>query len=83
MIDELEKLNKKQKDLMKQMGKEKCDDIDSVLIARNLADGIIELEIKMNLLITSVNDKSPALYFVNRAYRLKTSEAAMISPIII
>ena len=55
MIDELEKLHKKQKALMKQMGKERCDDIDSVRIARSLSDGIIELEIKINLLIDLIS----------------------------
>lgn len=39
-----------QTDLMKQMSEEKCDDIHSVLRAKDLASSIIELQIRIELL---------------------------------
>jgi hypothetical protein len=51
MLDELQKVCTKQNALMLSMSKESCDDIHSVLRSKQLAESIIELEIKKQLLI--------------------------------
>ena len=51
MLDELQKVYTKQNALMLSMSKESCDDIHSVLRSKQLAESIIELEIKKQLLI--------------------------------
>lgn len=51
MLDELQKVCTKQNTLMLSMSKESCDDIHSVLRSKQLAESIIELEIKKQLLI--------------------------------
>ena len=51
MLDELQKVCTKQNALMISMSKESCDDIHSVLRSKQLAESIIELEIKKQLLI--------------------------------
>jgi hypothetical protein len=51
MLDELQKVCTKQNALMLSMCKESCDDIHSVLRSKQLAESIIELEIKKQLLI--------------------------------
>jgi hypothetical protein len=47
LLKKLKSLKDKQKLLMKDMSKEKCDDIHSVRRSMNFANGIIELEIKI------------------------------------
>ena len=51
MLEELQNICKKQKTLMSVMGKESCDDIHSILRSKQLAENIIELEVKKQLLI--------------------------------
>jgi hypothetical protein len=51
MLDELQKVCTKQNALMLTMGKESCDDIHSILRSKQLAENIIELEVKKQLLI--------------------------------
>lgn len=50
LLHQLNEINKKQKELMTEMSKEKCDDIHSVLRAKNFAENIIHLELQINLL---------------------------------
>ncbi len=57
MLEKLEKINNKQKVLMTEMSKEKCDDIHSVLRMKQLAENIIELEVKKQLLIELISTK--------------------------
>ncbi len=42
---------------MSEMSKEKCDDIHSVLRSKQLAENIIELEVKKQLLIELISTK--------------------------
>lgn len=51
MLEELQKVCTKQNTLMLEMGKESYDDIHSVLRSKQLAESIIELEVKKQLLI--------------------------------
>jgi hypothetical protein len=51
MLDELQKVCTKQNALMLIMGKESCGDIHSILRSKQLAENIIELEVKKQLLI--------------------------------
>lgn len=51
LLKKLKNINKSQTDLMKIMGKEKCDDIHSVLRSKEHADAIVKLEVKKQLLI--------------------------------
>lgn len=55
MLEKLETINNKQKSLMYEMAKEKCDDIHSVLRSKQYADNIIELEVKKQLLIELIS----------------------------
>lgn len=55
MLEKLEKINNKQKALMFEMSKEKCDDIHSVLRSKQFAENIIELEVKKELLIELIS----------------------------
>jgi len=57
MLEKLEKISSKQKGLMFEMNKEKCDDIHSVLRSKQLAENIIELEVKKLLLIELIAAK--------------------------
>jgi hypothetical protein len=50
LLLKLEKLNRVQKELMRQMSLEKCTDILSVIRSKALAESIIELEIKIEVL---------------------------------
>jgi hypothetical protein len=54
LLIKFEGFDKKQKELMKEMSKEKCDDIHSVLRSKTLADAIIELEVKKEILKDAV-----------------------------
>jgi hypothetical protein len=47
----------KQKELMKKMSKEDCNDIHSVLRSKQLAESIIELEVKRELLVKLITSK--------------------------
>jgi len=50
LIAQVQKLKNKQNELMTQMSKEKCKDIHSVLRSKALAESIIELEVKLEVL---------------------------------
>jgi hypothetical protein len=50
LITQVQKLKNKQGELMTQMSKEKCKDIHSVLRSKALAESIIELEVKLEVL---------------------------------
>jgi hypothetical protein len=50
LITQVQKLKNKQDELMTQMSKEKCKDIHSVLRSKALAESIIELEVKLEVL---------------------------------
>jgi hypothetical protein len=50
LIIQVQKLKSKQDELMTQMSKEKCKDIHSVLRSKALAESIIELEVKLEVL---------------------------------
>jgi seryl-tRNA synthetase len=50
LITQVQKLKNKQNELMTQMSKEKCKDIHSVLRSKALAESIIELEVKLEVL---------------------------------
>ncbi len=50
LLIRFENFNKKQKKLMKEMSKEKCNDIHSVFRSKTLANAIIELELKKEVL---------------------------------
>jgi hypothetical protein len=50
LLLEFQIFKSKQKELMTQMSKEKCKDIHSVLRSKVLAEGILELEIRMEVL---------------------------------
>jgi len=54
LIEKIQLLKEKQKELMNLMSKEKCQDINSVLISKGYAEGIIELEVKMQTLMDAV-----------------------------
>jgi hypothetical protein len=54
IINKIQSLKEKQKSLMGLMSKEKCKDINSVLRAKNYAEGIIELEVKIQILLDAV-----------------------------
>jgi hypothetical protein len=54
LIEKLQLLKEKQKELMNVMSKEKCRDINSVLRAKGYAEGIIELEVKIQTLMDAV-----------------------------
>ena len=51
MLEELQKVCEKQNTLMLEMSKESYDDIHSVLRSKQLAESVIELEVKKQLLI--------------------------------
>ena len=55
MLEELQKIIHTQKELMLEMAAEPCDDIHSVLRSKQLADSVIELEIKKGLLISLIS----------------------------
>jgi hypothetical protein len=55
MLDELQKVCTKQNALMLVMGNESCDDIHSVLRSKQLAENVIELEVKKQLLIDLIS----------------------------
>jgi hypothetical protein len=50
LIIQVQKIKNKQSELMTQMSKEKCKDIHSVLRSKALAESIIELEVKLEVL---------------------------------
>ena len=50
LLNKFQSLKDKQNELMILMSKEDCKDIHSVLRAKSYADGIIELEIKIEIL---------------------------------
>jgi len=54
LLDKLEKLKIRQNKLMKLMSKEKCQDIHSVLRSKDLAESIIELEIRKEVLMDAI-----------------------------
>jgi hypothetical protein len=51
------KLVERQKNIMASMSQEKCDDIHSVLRAKNFAEAIIEMEAKKQLLIEILSEQ--------------------------
>ena len=55
MLDKLQQVNVKQKELMLTMSKEKCDDIHSVLRSKQLAENILQLEVQKDLLILLIS----------------------------
>lgn len=54
LLEKMETLNKKQKSLMEKMAIETCNDIHSVLRSKQLAESVIELEIKKEVLTEAI-----------------------------
>ena len=54
LLNKLELIKIRQNDLMEVMAKEKCLDIHSVLRSKDLAESIIELEIRKKVLIDAI-----------------------------
>jgi hypothetical protein len=54
LLRKLEKLKNRQSELMKLMAKEKYQDIASVLRSKDLAESIIELEIRKEVLVDAM-----------------------------
>ena len=55
LLKKLKLLKDNQKLLMKDMSKERCDDIHSVRRSINLGNGIIELEVKIQFIIDLIS----------------------------
>jgi hypothetical protein len=54
LLNKLELIKIRQNDLMEVMAKEKCQDIHSVLRLKDLAESIIELEIRKKVLMDAI-----------------------------